>query len=323
MGNLFKKEEIEEILSNYNLGQFKKFLSIKKDDIVSYCQIIETTKRKIFMKVSRCFDAGVSQSIRVADILQKQNFPTYRIFSTKSKKLYYNYKNQKIVFYEFIPNLKEKWKNLNLKEIKNFGKTLANFHKLTKSLRIKPIRHGTYENIKSLIHRYFLKRKRFSIKIQNILVYMEKEIKKINCPKNQYFTGYYSEFNPGHVLFENNKVKFVIDWEIGKANAFFDYGSSMTACFKPDGKKFYPNKLKEFILAYDKERPLSNWEKAHLFEAFKFGILKYGIWGFVDLKTGKLLEKEQNIDSDELNKLIFLMNLDQDSFYKMIGIKLF
>ena len=318
MENHFTKEEIEEILSNYNLGQFKSFGKIKKNDVVSFGQIIETTKGKFFMKVLKHFDDGIKQSLKIADILQKQNFPTYQTFSTISNKLYLTYKNQQIIFYEFIPNLKESWKNLNLKEINDFGKTLAKFHKITKPLKIKPTNSGTYENIKSLIHKFFLKRKRFNSDIQNILEFMEKEIKSIECPKNQYSTGYYSEFNPGHVQFKNNKVRIVIDWNIGKTNAFFDYGSSMTACFSLDGNKFYPKKLKEFISAYDEELPLSTWEKSHLFEAFKFGILKYGIWGFVDLKTGNIVEKEKQIDQDELNKVKYLISLDKISFNKMI-----
>lgn len=155
MDNHFTKEEIEEILSNYNLGQFKSFGKIKKDDVVSFGQIIETTKGKFFMKVLRHFDEGIKQSLKVADILQKQNFPTYQTFSTKFAKLYLTYKNQQIIFYEFIPNLKEKWKNLNIQEINDFGKTLAKFHKMTKPLKIKPTNSGTYENIKSLIHKIF------------------------------------------------------------------------------------------------------------------------------------------------------------------------
>lgn len=314
MDSIFTTAELKEILSNYSIGHFKKFGKIKKDDVVSFGQIIETTKGKLFMKVSRYFNEGVSQGLKVADILHKKKFPVCKIFKTKSKKLYLNYRNKIIVLFEFIPNLKNNWKNLNPKEINDFSKTIAKFHKLTKTIKIKPVSSGTYENINSLIHNVFLKRKRFSLKIQNVLVFMEKEIKKINCPKNQYSTGFYSEFNPGHVIFRNNKVKYVIDWEIGKTNAFFDYGSSMIASFSPDGKIFYPKKLKEYIYAYNKERLLSAWEKNHLFDAFKFGILKYGIWGFIDLKTGELFEKERNIDRCGLNKIKFLMTLDAVSF---------
>jgi len=318
MESIFTEEEFDDILLHYDIGKFKTSGKIKKDDIVSFGQIIETTKGRFFMKVLRTFNEGISQSLRVADILQKQDFPTYKTFSTKSKKLYLNYKNQKVVFYEFIPNLRDDWKTLNLEEVNDLGKTLARFHKLTKSIKIKPTAPGTYEDIVSQIHRYFIKRKSFNINIQNILNYMENEIKKIKCPKNQYSTGYYSEFNPGHIVFEKGKIKYVIDWEIGKTSAFFDYGSTMTACFNLSGKKLSSKKLKEFISAYDKVRPFSSWEKDNLFEAFKFGVLKYGIWGFVDLKRGTIVKREKDIDKGMLEKVRFLMTLDETSFNEMI-----
>ena len=71
-------------------------------------------------------------------------------------------------------------------------------------------------------------------------------------------------------------------------------------------------------MAYNKERPLSNWEKTHLFEAFKFGVIKYGSWEFADLKTGDIFEKEKDIDQSGLNKVRYLMSLDKISFNKMI-----
>lgn len=320
MVNIFEKGEIVEILSNYNIGKFKKFGKIKKDDVVSFGQVIKTSKGIFFMKVLRTFNDGISQSISICDTLQKKGFPTYRTYKTKSKKIYSQYKDNKIVFYEFIPNLKNKWKNLSIREIRNFGKTLAKFHKLTKSIKIKPTAPGTHEDIVAQIHRYFLKRKKFGQEIQDILSYMEREIRKIKYPKNQYLTGYYSEFNPGHVIFEKNRVRYVIDWEIGKTNAFFDYGSSMSACFNLNGKRLSSKKLKSFIIAYDRERKLSSWEKDNLFEAFKFGVLKYGIWGFVDLKKGCIVCKEKDIDKEALNRVKFLMSSNKISFNKIINI---
>ena len=114
MKNNFTKKEIEQILSNYNIGKFKKFGSIKKDDVISFGQIIETTKGKFFMKVLRYSSKGTLQGIKILNNLQKQNFPTYKTFPTKSKKLYLTYKNKKLIFYEYIPNLRENWKNLNI-----------------------------------------------------------------------------------------------------------------------------------------------------------------------------------------------------------------
>ena len=318
MNKLFSKKEINKILSNYNIGDFKKYGNIKKDDIVSFGQIIETTSGKYFMKVFKKFDKYIEQSVEINIFLKRKKFPTYDVFKTKLGKTYLDYNNQKIIFYEYIPYLRASWKNLNFYEIQDFGKTLGIFHRLTKDMKIHSKGVGGYANIKFLINDYYVKRNRFGKEIQNVLEFMKNEISRLECPNGEYFTGYYSEFNPGHVKFKNNKLKYVIDWEIDKNYAFFDYGSSMIACFSPDGSKFYPKKLKRFINSYSKERSLSNWELKHLFEAFKFGILKYGIWGFVDLQNGELVLKENQIDNDELNKIKFLMGLDKNLFYDMI-----
>ena len=128
MDSIYRKEEIIEILSNYNLGNFKSFGSIKKNDTVSFGQVIVTTKSKIFMKVLRKFNSSIKQSIKLCFVLKEKGFPTYNTYLTNDNNLYLEYKNQKIVFYEYIPNIKNEWKNLSEKEIYSFAKTLAKFH---------------------------------------------------------------------------------------------------------------------------------------------------------------------------------------------------
>lgn len=304
---MFLSNEIKEILNQYNIGQFKNFGDIKKNDENSFGQIIETTQGTLFMKVLRRFDDWILQSIKVAHELYEQGFPTYKTYLTKDGKVCLNYKDKDIIFYEYIKNLEWEWKDLNIEEMHDFARILAKFHKLTKWLEIQSTTAGTYQNIKLLIDEIYTKRDIFDERIQNIISYMKTEIVWLTCPENEYVTGFYSEYNPGHVLFENNKVKYVIDWDIGKESAFYDYGSSMVACFSVDWTKFYPEKLKEFVIAYDKERPLSDWERNNLFNSFKFGVIKYWAWRFVNLDT-------KEINPHQLNKLNYVMNLNKETF---------
>lgn len=313
MNNIFSIDEIQEILDQYTIGQFQSFWDIKKDDENSFGQVIKTDIGVFFIKVLRRFDDWLLQSIQIAHELYEQDFPTYKTYLTKDGKVYLNYKDKHIVFYEYIKNLEWGWKDLSIQEIHDFARILAKFHKLTKWLEIQSTTAGTYQNIKLLIDEIYGKRKLFNQKIQNIISYMHKEIVWLTCPKNEYLTGFYSEYNPGHVMFENNKVKYVIDWDIGKEHAFYDYGSSLVACFSVDWTKFYPKKLREFISAYNKERPLSDWEKNNLFESFKFGVIKYGAWRLVNLDT-------KEINPHQLNKLNYVMNLNKDKFDAMFNI---
>jgi len=313
MNNISSINGIKEILDQYNIGQFQSFWNIKKDDENSFGQIIETNQGFFFMKVLRRFDEWILQSIKIAHELYEQYFPTYKTYLTKDGKVFLNYKNKNIVFYEYIKNLEWEWKDLNVQEIHDFARILARFHKLTKSLEIQSTTAGTYQNIKLLIDEIYKKRALFNQEIQNIISYMNTEIVWLICPEKEYITWFYSEYNPGHVMFEDNKVKYVIDWDIGKENAFYDYWSSMVACFSVDWTKFYPEKLKEFISAYNEERSLSDWEKTNLFESFKFGVIKYGAWRLVDLET-------KEVNPHQLNKLKYLMNLDKKEFNDMINL---
>lgn len=313
MNNIFTTGEINEVLNQYSIGQFESFWDIKKDDENSFGQVIETTQGALFMKVLRRFDDWILQSIKIAHELYEQDFPTYKTYLTKDDKVYLSYKDKDIVFYEYIKNLEWERKDLSIQEIHDFARVLAKFHKLTKSLEIQSTTAGTYQNIKLLIDEIYTKRELFSLEIQNIISYMKTEIAWLTCPKSEYLTGFYSEYNPGHVMFENNKVKYVIDWDIGKEHAFYDYGSSMVACFSADGTKFFPEKLREFVMSYDQERPLSDWERSNLFNAFKFGVIKYWAWRLVNLDT-------KEINPHQLNKLNYVMNLNKEKFDWMLNI---
>lgn len=310
---MFSIEEIREILDQYAIGQFKSFWNVKKDDENSFGQAIETTQATLFMKILRRFDDWILQSIVIAHELYEKDFPTYKTYLTKEGKVSLNYKDRNIVLYEYIKNLEWEWKDLSVEEIHDFARVLAKFHKLTKWLEIQSTTAGTYQNIKILIDEIYTKKELFGLEIQNIISYMKTEILWLTCPESEYLTGFYSEYNPGHVMFENNKVKYVIDWDIGKEHAFYDYGSSMMACFSIDGTKFFPEKLKEFVVAYNQERPLADWEKDNLFESFKFGVIKYWAWRLVNLDT-------KEINPHQLDKLKYLIGLNKKEFNDMINV---
>jgi len=248
MKSIFNKSEINEILENYNFGKFENFGKIKKNDNVSFGQIIKTTKGLFFMKVMRKFDKIIEQSLKICYDLRKLNFPTYQTYLTKDSNFVLKYKNNKIVFYEFIPNLSTEWNFLNGEQMEEFGRVLAKFHNLTKSIEIPYKKHdGNYDGIKNLTLKYHKDKNRFSKRIQDILDFAKFEISNLTLPENEFLTGYFSEFNPVHVQFENNKVFCVLDWTVGNEEAFYDIGSSMVLAFNKDNESVNFDKLNAFI----------------------------------------------------------------------------
>ena len=312
----FSKEDMHLIFSKYNVGKFVSFGKVIKDDTVSLGQVIETSKGKVFMKVLRDFDLTKKQGLKVMYELGKKKYPVFKIYKSKKEELFVNYKKRSLALFEYV-KIKEhmEWAPMNKKKVSEYSKMLAKFHLLTKNIKLKSANLGNLNNLKELVMKFYKKRKKYSKEYQEILNFMNNEIKTIQCPSKEYKTGYFSEFNPGHVIFERNKVKYVIDWEIGYDNAFYDFGSSMVGCFSNKGKKFSYDKLNEYVKSYNRIRKLSNWEREHIYEALKFGCLKYGIWEFADIKTSGMKE-ENNLDLEGIRMVKFLMNTSKEEFLK-------
>lgn len=310
------KEDMDNILKNYNIGTFKKFGKVAKNDVISLSQIVYTTKNKVFMKVCNARHDDVIQSLKVASSLWKKGFPVYEVFLTKDNKKFFNYKKHPIVFLEFIDiPIIEDWPMISEKQMKDYARQLARFHNLTKKIKLKQTSAGSHKDISGLISKFYKKRKSLPTFAQEALSFMKKQMPKTLCKAGEYKSGYFSEYNPGHVYFNKNKVSYVIDWEIGRNYSYYDLGSSLIACFL--GNKISYKKIKTFIKEYNKSRTLSKWEKDHLYEALTFGAFKYNIWNLIDLKTG-YLKKPDKIKKSDLDQVYCIMDLSKDKFLKKI-----
>ena len=313
------KKEINEILEKYDLGTFKKFGKVMKDDGISFGRIIHTNKKTIFMKVFRSFDTSIKQGLFVSAKLYRKGFPTYQIYRSKDKRDYIIYKGNKISLIEYI-NIKEtnSWPNLTIPQIKEFAKQLAIFHKLTNNMNLKNTFHGGHYRMKKLIEKAYKIKSRYNEDIRKAIIYMYKEMDKLQCKKGEKMAGYFSEFNPGHVIFDKNKVKYVIDWEIGHNYRFYDWGSSLEACFNEKTQEISFEKLKVFIKSYNSIQKLSKWEKEHIYEGLLFGTFKYGVWGLIDLEARGFAKNSKKVDMNNINKVLNIINLSKKEFYKKL-----
>jgi len=147
---------------------------------------------------------------------------------------------------------------------------------------------------------------------------MNNEMKKLKCKSGEKKTGYFSEFNPGHVIFRGNKVKWVIDWEIGYDYRFYDWGSSLVGCFDEKTGKLSYGQVREFIKSYNSIQKLSKWEKEHIYEGLLFGVFKYGVWGLIDLDAGGFAKNSNKVDMSDVNKVLYMMNVPKEEFSEMI-----
>ncbi|RLE43748.1 hypothetical protein DRJ16_03510 [Candidatus Woesearchaeota archaeon] len=311
---ILTKSDMQEILSNYNLGDFKKFGEVAKNDVISLCQAIYTTKKKVFMKLTHVRANKVIQSLNVARALWEKGYPVYEIFLTKNKKTFAIHKKRPVVLMEFanIPKIKD-WPILSVEQMKDYAKQLARFHILTKKMKLEPTYAGSHRNMKGLINTFY--KEKLPTFAKQTLKSMKEEMPGTICKNGEYKSGYFSEYSPGHDYFKKNKVSYVIDWEIGRDHAYYDIGGALVTCFSKKGLSY--KKLRTFIKSYNKARPLSKWEKDHLYEALKFGAFKYSTWNLVSLETGDI-KKPNKITTSDLGTAIYMINLTKEEFNKKL-----
>jgi Ser/Thr protein kinase RdoA (MazF antagonist) len=89
------------------------------------------------------------------------------------------------------------------------------------------------------------------------------------------------EFGLEHTRFRGDAVAKVIDWDlVGDDYLFHDLGTTMTEAVGDDGIDFPA--LGALLRGYDQRRPLTVWERAHLYEALRYGACKYLTWSLED-----------------------------------------
>ena len=310
---MFNSLDIRSILEQYNLGKLILAKSIYKNDSISYCQEIDTSTGVYILKANMDFKSDFADNYEVNSKLAAMGIPVLLPVKSKTNSYVTTYKNMHISIFRYIEESETEWKNLNIKETESYGQCLAKIHNVSQNLKnIATV--DSFDAVHQLINRLYDLRQQFGSEINNIIEFMKCTIETSRCRETETITGCFPEFNPGHVWFKDNKVSCIIDMQIIRDYAFYDIGSSMTACFSPDGTKFYPDKIQAFVASYHKHRQLSDWELKNLHKAFSFGILKYGIWGFIDTVKGVFVEDKYKIDESELNKIRFLMEFPNVQF---------
>lgn len=297
MKNTFNKQELERILKPYNLGKLKEIGKVLKDDNNSFCQIIKTSKQKLVLKLFRRLSNSEKEGISLSQELLKKGYPSNKIFRKNNGNLISKYQGKSLIIMKYSDP--KGWDSgFNKYQMKEFGKNLAKFHSLSSRKQLQT--GDEWKDLKENITKCYKYRNKYSKETKNLIEFMRKNVNNLKCPKNEFISGHFSEYNPGHVSFSDNKLSAVLDWDVSRDYAFYDLASSSVACFKKSGKLDF-GLLKNYLDSYNKARKLSEWEKNHVLEALMFGCFKYATW---EILTGSLGEIH-------MSKLRYIVNLSE------------
>lgn len=176
------------------------------------------------------------------------------------------------------------WREFSIEQIARCGGLLAEFHNLTQSMKLRQFITGGPEEILSLLGLWLSKP--LDPQATAILSGIRRIAGRLICNVGTP-TGFFSEFNPGHIWFTPAGVQ-IIDWEVGVHYPLYDLGGAMVMCFDADGTQLNEEKLYTLIQAYHDVRRLTDEERTRLTDALLFGVVKYAIWGMCSAFPGQM-----------------------------------
>lgn len=306
----FTKNDLTEILSNYDLGEYKGSKPIIAGAVQTNF-LLQTTKDKF---VLRYYENRSKESVlfeaNLIKYLKDKKYPCPAPFKNKHGKFVGVYNGKPYVTFEFIEGQHVKSPNGNQK--RQLIKKVAELQNITKNYKPRYKKYRWNYSIK--LCRELARKEAKKINTANSrkkLKWFEGELLKLKLPKSLPKGICHCDFHFSNVLFKNNKFNALIDFDDANYTfLMFDLVVLIEYEAWSHGKKALDfTKAKKVLQEYTKYRPLNNNEKRHLFDLYKLSILFDGIWFF----------KRGNVDDFyEKKEIDFLNNIGREEFYKKL-----
>lgn len=297
--NLSKKE-IEDILSDWNLGKLKKFKKAEKG-VVNHNWLITTTKGKYVLRGLVFFRKrkDVNFELKYSNYLKNKKFP-YKIpapIPTKNKKLFIKIGKNYFWVYKFIEGrIIKKFNKSHLKEV---AKMMALYHKIIENSKLKNRRGKGYAFTKEIlleeINKFLKmiknkakidKKDKIFLKESSILIPLLKSLdgKEFNKLKKY---PLHRDINPENTVWKNGKLIGIIDFEtVSEINSTImkDIVVMIQYSCREDRSKIDLNLFKFFLKEYKKNHSLTDKEIKFVPDLITSGAIddfQYQYWLFV------------------------------------------
>jgi homoserine kinase type II len=290
---------IKQILEQYSLGELTTVKAIeRRAEHLQSVYKLEMSTGIYFLKSYHEMNNNILGGLKLMDQLYQKNFPVLKLFVTNKGDYCAKVNEKSFAIFEWM-DLKEKF-DITKDEAFEFGKILGQLHTLAEGIEIE----GDNLNISVDHLKELLKLQYDLIKDKlDIVDFAIQEVEKLTPPGDQPKGICHREYSLSHVRFDEGKVAKVIDWDLA-AQEFYIYDLALAmGDMRTEGELDF-EKLKMFINGYESVRPLTQWEKEHLFQAQVYGNFKYLIWEFSPDEVAELGFKGQSLEGiSELQNL--------------------
>jgi homoserine kinase type II len=258
-----KKENIEEILFDYSIGQLEKFYGIEDGiENTNYFLLVDNKKYILTIYEKRVKSEDLPFFSDLMTGLHKEKFKCPVPIKNKNSKTISSYKNKNLMIVSFLEGGAKKILSPN--NCKSLGQEVARMHLITKNFKIQrqnDLSIGSWRKI-------FEQVKDKCVKIHKDLPKLiESNLNDVeeNWPKNLPIGIIHADLFSDNIFFKDEKFNGIIDFYFS-CNDF--YALEIAICFNAlcfDGFKnnlsFNVTKAKNFMDGYNQLRKLNDREK--------------------------------------------------------------
>ncbi len=271
---------LKKLLEKFDLDTIKEIKPIPTSGNITY--IINTVKNNYLLRLSILglrwrSKQEISAELEIINYLSTKRFPVQRPIITRNGEQIISWRNHFGYLRKFVtakPKL-----NPTVKEIKQFGELLGEFHNLIKNYKTKHKRKHIWnlEEIKNNFKyvKEIISKNDFAQKA-NFIGRFENEISSLSFPNNLPSGMIHEDLGKRHILWQKNKIVEIIDFDrsyYGKL--ILDLGQACRGwCFTNNWKNWSNKNFQVLINGYQNKRKLTNQEKKYIVDAIKFGILE-------------------------------------------------
>ena len=264
------KKDFENILSNYNIGDYKFHKHIPWA-LSNTLYTINTTKGKYVIKI---FETAKKEFINCQIKLMK----IAGKLSPRPIKTIFKYNNKRYIIHKFVEGIEPK--QFTDKLMIDVASKLGRLNKRLMTVKLKGIAKWEKD------HQF----KTINEKISDGLGEKKllQNLKEINRKKLQK-SIIHGDFHAINMLVKNNKLKAILDWDDAHEDYLvYEIAVFIMDCFILKVKK---KQIRLFLKKYQKEIKLNDEEKKALYYFIKKRFLRVICWHYIQLKKHKDHEK--------------------------------
>ena len=257
------KNNIEEILSGYNLGNLDSFRGIV-EGVENTNYFLTVNKEKFILTIyeKRVKSEDLPFFSDLMSLLNKANFKCPTPIKNKQNKTLIDYKGKKIMIVTFLEGKAKK--NLSPANCKSIGIEVAKMHSITKNIEIKRQNNLSVKSWRNLFNSIKDKCSKIHKDLPKLIEENLVDVEK-NWPKDLPKGIIHADLFHDNIFFIEDKFSGIIDFYFSCEDFLaFEIAICFNAlCF--DGSKnnlsFNVTKAKNFIDGYASIRKLTNQEK--------------------------------------------------------------